>query len=117
MRRIVRTMRLRGDKESLEAYRKAHDEIWPEIREGILSVGVREMDIYLLGDLAVMVMEVDETLDIEAAFARLATLPRQDEWEAHVARFQQCNPGDTSSDKWHDMTRIFSLTKNPCLLD
>ena len=41
--------------------------------------------------------------------ARLATLPRQSEWEAHVAHFQQCREGDTSDQKWKMMERMFHL--------
>ncbi|MDE6316600.1 MAG: L-rhamnose mutarotase, partial [Muribaculaceae bacterium] len=47
--------------------------------------------------------------DRDAAMARLATLPRQAEWEEFVGQFQQCEPGSTSAGKWREMTRIFSL--------
>ena len=41
--------------------------------------------------------------------ARLATLPRQADWEAYVARFQGCDPSMTSTQKWHLMEKIFQL--------
>jgi L-rhamnose mutarotase len=41
--------------------------------------------------------------------ARLATLPRQAEWEAFVAQFQKCDPNATSDGKWMMMQRIFHL--------
>lgn len=107
--RIVKTLMLVNDPESLAAYRKAHDEIWQEITEGIRSVGITSMELYLDGNLAVMVMEYPDALDIDEAMAKLATLPRQQEWEEHVAKYQQCDPGCTSEAKWRRMTRIFSL--------
>ena len=38
---------------------------------------------------------------------RLATLPRQAEWEAYVSQFQGCRPGARSDEKWQLMERIF----------
>ncbi len=109
--RVVKTLMLVNDPESLTAYRKAHDEIWQEITEGIRSVGITSMELYLDGNLAVMVMEYPDGLDIDKAMARLATLPRQQEWENFVAKYQQCDPDSTSDAKWRRMTRIFSLPK------
>lgn len=107
--RIVKTLKLVDSSEAIEEYKRAHREIWPEIRDGIKSVGISAMDIYLLGNLAVMVMEYPDNLDIDNAMKRLATLPRQQEWEEYVARFQQCLPGDTSAEKWKEMPCVFNL--------
>ena len=107
--RVVKTLMLVNDPESLAAYRKAHDEIWQEITDGIRYVGITSMELYLDGNLAVM--EYPDGLDIDKAMARLATLPRQQEWENFVAKYQQCDPDSTSDAKWRRMTRIFSLPK------
>lgn len=109
MKTLIQTLRLVDSPESIAAYRKAHDEIWPEITAGIRSVGISRMDLYLDGATAVMLVEYPDDLDIEAAFARLATLPRQQEWEEHVARWQRCAPGSTSAGKWTPMQQIFRL--------
>ena len=50
-----------------------------------------------------------ESFDFVVDNARLATLPRQAEWEAYVARFQGCDPSMTSTQKWHLMEKIFQL--------
>ena len=109
MQRFVKTLYLKNSEENLKNYCKVHDEIWPEIVEGIKSVGITSMDIYLLGNLAVMIMECPDDLDVDAAMDRLATLPRQSEWEDFVAQFQECEPGSTSAQKWHTMNKVFSL--------
>ena len=44
--------------------------------------------------------------------ARLATLPRQAEWESHVAQFQNCTADATSDEKWQMMERMFYLYEN-----
>ena len=111
VKRYVQTMNLKDDPELIALYRKAHskEENWQEIRDGIREVGILEMDIYLLGTRLVMIVETPLDFDWDSAMARLATLPRQAEWEDYVARFQQCTAGSTSDEKWQMMERIFRL--------
>lgn len=47
--------------------------------------------------------------DWDEAFVRLATLPRQEEWETYMSIFQVARPGATSAEKWRMMERIFHL--------
>ena len=111
VKRYVQTMNLKDDPELIALYRKAHskEENWKELRDGIREVGILEMDIYLLGTRLVMIVETPLDFDWDSAMARLATLPRQAEWEDYVARFQQCAAGSTSDEKWQMMERIFRL--------
>lgn len=109
MKSIVQTLRLVDEPEAIAAYRRAHDEIWPVITAGIREVGISRMDLYLDGAAAVMIVEYPDGLDIDAAFARLATLPRQQEWEEYVGQWQLCEPGSTSAGKWKRMEKVFEL--------
>ena len=109
MQRIVKTLTLRDDPKLIEEYCEVHRNIWPEIRAGIKEVGVSTMDIYLLGNLLVMIIEASDDVDLDEAFSKLAGMTRQQEWEEFVARFQNCDPGSSSAAKWKPMTRIFSL--------
>lgn len=109
MKTIVRSLNLKNDPQLISTYKKVHDEIWPEITAGIKSVGISRMDIYLLGQHAVMIIEYPDDLDIDKAFDKLSTLPRQSEWEEYVSRFQECKPGSSSAEKWQNMSKIFSL--------
>ena len=105
MKRIVKTLTLRDDPKLIGEYCDVHRNIWPEIKE----VGVSLMDIYLLDNLLVMIIEAPDDVDLDEAFSKLAGMPRQQEWEEFVARFQNCDPGSSSADKWKPMTQIFSL--------
>ncbi len=107
-RRICRTLTLRSP-ELAATYRERHAAVWPEIISGIKEVGILEMEIYLLGTTAFMILEVPEDLDVDAAFARLATLPRQQEWEDYMSIFQDAPEGSTSDQKWKTMERVFHL--------
>lgn len=113
VRRYVQTMSLRDNPELISLYRKAHSkrDFWPEIKEGIRSVGILEMEIYILGTRLVMIVDMPDSLDWDDVMTKLAQLPRQAEWENHVAQFQNCTQGATSDEKWQMMERIFYLYK------
>lgn len=109
VRRYCRMLRLRPGMADEYRLRHSREKIWPEIVEGIRSVGILEMEIYLLGDTAFMILETPADLDLDAAMARLATLPRQQEWEDYMSVFQQAEPGATSAEKWQPMERVFHI--------
>lgn len=104
-------MDLQDDPKLIEMYRQFHSEegSWKEIRDGIREVGILEMEVYLVGSRVVMIVDAPEDFDWDSAMARLATLPRQQEWEEHVAQCQKCSASATSDEKWQMMERIFHL--------
>lgn len=110
-RRYVQVLELRDDPELIAQYRKWHSQefSWPEIRQGIREVGILEMEIYILGTKLVMIVDAPADFDWDSAMARLATLPRQAEWEAFVAKFQGCSVEARSDEKWQMMERMFYL--------
>ena len=105
------TMELRPDDALIAKYREAHDKehFWDEIKEGIRQVGILEMEIYILANRLVMIVETPQDFDWDSAMKRLASLPRQAEWEAYVSQFQQCSAEATSDEKWQMMERMFHL--------
>lgn len=111
VKRYCQTLDLKNDPALIECYRYFHSRegSWPEIRKGIREVGILEMDIYIDGNRLFMIVETPLDFDWDTAMQRLATLPRQAEWEAFVAQFQQCDPTATSDQKWRMMERMFTL--------
>ena len=111
VKRFVQTMELRDDPELIALYRKAHseEECWKEIVEGIRAVGILEMELYILGTRLVMIVDAPADFNWDEAMSRLATLPRQAEWEQSVARFQKCAEEQRSDEKWQMMERMFHL--------
>lgn len=110
-KRFCQTLDLRDDPALIATYKQLHDEehIWREIIAGIREVGILEMEIYLLGTRLFMIVETPEDFDWETAMARLASLPRQSEWEALTAKYQVADAKAGSAEKWHLMERIFHL--------
>lgn len=111
VKRYCQTLDLQDDPELIALYRKCHSrqEAWPEILQGIRQVGILEMEIYILGTRLFMIVETPEDFCWNEAMARLATLPRQEEWEEFVAKFQQADPKAGSAEKWKLMERMFHL--------
>ena len=113
VKRYCQTMDLKDNPELIAESVKRHSEAeaWPEIRAGIREVGILEMEIYILGTRLFMIVETPLDFDWETAMARLATLPRQAEWEAYMSIFQQADATATSAEKWQLMDRMFYLYK------
>lgn len=111
VKRYCQTLDLKDNTELIAEYRRRHSEgeAWQEIINGIREVGILEMEIYLLGNRLFMIVETPLDFDWEEAMARLATLPRQQEWEDYMSEFQQAAPGASSDEKWRLMERIFHL--------
>lgn len=111
VKRYCQTLELKNDKQLIEKYVEAHNRYnhWPEIREGIRAVGILEMEIYIYDNKLFMIVETPLDFEWDKAMAKLATLPRQAEWEDYVAMFQDCEAGSTSDQKWQLMERMFYL--------
>lgn len=110
-KRYVQTLELRDDSEMIKEYLKWHSEEhhWKEIRDGIKEVGILEMEIYILGTKLVMIVDTPEDFNWQEAMDKLATLPRQAEWEAFVSQLQGCKEDARSDEKWNMMERMFYL--------
>jgi len=110
-KRYCQTLDLKDDPALIAEYVDRHSEgkVWTEIVEGIRSVGILEMEIYLIDTRLFMIVETAADFDWDTAFERLSTLPRQAEWEDYMALFQLSKPGASSAEKWRLMERIFRL--------
>ena len=111
VKRFCQTLDLRDNPDLIATYRRLHSRegIWPEILQGIREVGILEMEIYLLGTRLFMIVEMPQELEWDEVMSRLATLPKQAEWEALTAKYQQAEATATSDAKWKMMERIFHL--------
>ncbi len=107
MKRYCQTLTLVDDEKMIAKYVEAHAHVWPEVIEGQRAVGILDMQIYRHGRSLFMIMDTIDDFDFGRDMARLATLPRQAEWEAYVAQFQGCSADARSDEKWQLMERIF----------
>lgn len=107
MKRYCQCLTLVDNEEMIRKYVEVHAHVWPEIIEGQREVGILDMQIYRHGRLLFMIMDTVDDFDFARDMSRLATLPRQAEWEAYVSQFQGCKANARSDEKWQLMERIF----------
>ncbi len=107
MMRFCQTLTLKNEPELINKYLEVHKHVWPEIIEGQHQVGIQSMEIYAHGSQLFMIVDTCDDFNWERDMARLATLPRQAEWEAYVSQFQDCDANATSAEKWQLMDKIF----------
>lgn len=107
MKRYCQTLTLVDNPELIEKYCEAHKHVWPEVIQGQREVGILDMKIYRHGRQLFMVCDTVDDFDWDRDMARLATLPRQAEWEAYVSQFQGCKADTRSEEKWQLMEEIF----------
>jgi len=108
--RYALALDLVDDETKIAAYEKAHESIWPEVREHLFAQGVLTMEIYRLGTRMFMVMEVDPEVYSEEAMAR-ASLENETivRWETLMWTYQAPTPWTPAGQKWVPMRRIFNL--------
>ena len=107
MKRYCQTLTLVDYEELIAKYVEAHAHVWPEIIAGQHQVGILSMQIYRRDRVLFMICDTVDDFDWQRDMARLASLPRQAEWEAYVAQFQGALATARSDEKWQLMQKIF----------
>lgn len=102
---------LKDDPELIKRYKEYHlpGNVWPEVLESLREAGVVDMEIYLTGNRMYMVMEVDDTFDVQRKAEMDARNPKVQEWEELMWEFQQAVPWADEGQKWVPMERVFRL--------
>ena len=110
-KRFCKVLKLQNNKDLINKYIEVHksENIWPEIPRGIREVGIIDMEIWLHGNQAFMIMDTIPDFDHDKAMKKLAGLPRQKEWEEFVSQFQQAGEKADTPEKWQPIERIFRL--------
>jgi len=110
-KRYCKVLKLQNDKDLIKKYIDVHGpaNIWPEIPKGIKEVGIIDMEIYIHENQAFMIIDTVPDFDHDKAMKKLASLPKQKEWEEYVSQFQQAGDKAGSPEKWQPVERIFKL--------
>lgn len=86
-----------------------HSKVWPEVLEGVKKVGILDHEIYIHDNILFMILVTPVDFDFETQMKKLATLPRQAEWEEFMSKFQNSDSNASSAEKWTRMDRLFKL--------
>ncbi|TYA71741.1 L-rhamnose mutarotase [Seonamhaeicola marinus] len=108
IKRFVWTLLLQEDETLIEEYKEVHSmgKAWPEITNNMRLVGVKDMEIYLSGTQAILIMDTKPDFNLDEVGPKWQKLPREEEWQAYVAKFQRTDPNSSIQEKWQDMRQL-----------
>lgn len=111
--RTVLTLEIVNDPVKREQYIDLHkkDKFWPQIIKNMKTVGIYNMELYLSGYQAYLIIDTRKDFDFDKDGAKWSALPREKEWQELVSYFQKVDSNGNSVNKWQPMTEIFRLTK------
>lgn len=111
VKRTCMALDLKEGENIISAYEQYHsrEHIWPEIPVGIREAGILDMQIYRIGNRLFMIVDYDENTDLKIAFEKMGALPRQPEWAALMAGFQQQLSEAQPGEHWATMKPVFLL--------
>lgn len=109
MKRYALALDLKDDEKLISEYEAYHEEIWPEVRQSIISAGILNLEIYRLSNRLFMIMEVEDGFSFEAKAKSDAANPKVQEWETLMWKYQQALPSAKPGEKWILMKNIFHL--------
>lgn len=110
-KRYVKVLSLADDEALIAEYKVAHavGAAWPEITQGMIDVGILDMEIYIDGTRLIMIMDTVPAFDHEKDMEILASKPRQSEWEKAMSQFQISSADASADSKWKMVERIYKL--------
>ncbi len=79
---------------------------WPEITDNMKSIGVKDMEIYIHQEQVMLIMDTIPDFDLDDIGPKWQKLPREEEWQAYVAKFQKTDPKSSIQEKWQDMIKL-----------
>ena len=110
MKSYAMALDLRDDAETIKRYKEYHRAVWPEVLDGLKSLGISKMKIFLRGDRLFMYLEVPDDFDLERDFQRYTEAsPRAAEWDALMREFQARVPDAKPGEWWAAMNEVFDL--------
>lgn len=104
-KRFVSTLELEEDSLLIEEYKRIHGigMCWPEIANNMKEIGVLDMELYLMGTRAFLIMDTNLEYDPNTDNDIWAKKPREKEWQTYVSKFQKTSPDSDILTKWKGM--------------
>ncbi len=108
IKKYVLTLEIVNDPALRKEYKRVHAKgmAWPEITRNMKKVGVKDMEIYLDGYKAYLIMDTKKDFDFERDGEAWSKLPKEAEWQEYVAKFQKVDPESKATEKWQVMQAI-----------
>lgn len=112
MKRYCLALDLKDDPAIIAEYEAHHRAVWPEVLASIRGAGIRDMEIYRIGNRLFMIMETEDGFSFAHKAAQDLANPKVQEWESLMSNYQQRLPQASPDEKWILMEKIFSLSES-----
>lgn len=102
-------MTLDIDPSDVSAYKSHHDKSWPEITKALKSVGIQNLSLFNYGSRLFYYAEYIGKEDLDKALERYAKMPKVQEWEELMHKYQKKLEGSEGDVWWQPMQLIYHL--------
>ncbi len=109
MKKITLALDLKDDPKLIEAYKKYHENVWPEIEDSLQKSGIEKMEIYCLANRLFMIIEAKDDFSFKEKLAMDAKNPKNEEWEILMWNYQQALPIAKEGEKWIQMDKVYEF--------
>ncbi|MEG0897896.1 MAG: L-rhamnose mutarotase [Ruthenibacterium sp.] len=108
MKRYVFLADLKNETETINRYKKCHENIPQEVLNHLPQNGVVHMEIYHLGNRLVNIMDVDESYTGENLVCRVNVHPAVEAWDQLTTDMMQPLPFEGCGQKWELAEMLYS---------
>ena len=109
MKSFAQALDLHAEPSLIEAYRKHHQAVWPEVVDSLRAIGIRRMKIWLVGTRLFMWFEAPDDFDPRRDFQAYAQDPRCRQWDEWMRTYQAKLVEAGPHDWWTPMEQVFDL--------
>ena len=109
MKRFCLALDLKNDEKLIAEYEAYHEDVWPEIKKSITDSGIQQMEIYRIENRLFMIVEANDDFSFETKALQDNSIPKVNEWEELMWKYQQALPTSQPGEKWMLMKKIFQL--------
>jgi L-rhamnose mutarotase len=103
------TILLKDDPEIIERYEYHHAHCWPEVVEGLATIGILNMWIFRRGRRLFMYYEATPDFDTKDGWAKAMDNPEYRRWEDLMNTMQERAPEASPDEWWAEMPMVFDL--------
>jgi L-rhamnose mutarotase len=109
MKRHCLALDLKDDEALIAAYEEYHRNVWPEVLKSLNDSGIKNMEIYRIGNRLFMIIEVEDSFSFEEKAKMDTDNSRVQDWEVLMWDYQQALPIAKPGEKWLPMEKIFEF--------
>ena len=106
MKRIGFILKVRQDK--IEEYKKAHENVWPEMKEALNRTGWHNYSLFLRDD-GLLFGYFETPADFATALKGMEKEPINEKWQAAMAPFFEALDGKRADESMLELEEVFHI--------